>query len=199
MIRKTTKTALILIFVALPVTAQNANPGKVGDCLISFSEKINRPAHDGSEIKSLDQLPRKIFVAQSADYLVETKDEMKLWGRQSFVSGESKAICASLPKNAGLGISMYAPALIDLSDDHKTGNSFWQFHLMVSEGKIGLWNQHSRLHAKAENFLPRLQEAGIQTFLQAMTPTNYQIHFIRKSERGTEHLIIRYDLVDSLQ
>jgi hypothetical protein len=35
--------------------------------------------------------------------------------------------------------------------------------------------------------------------MQAMTPTNYQLHFVRNNDGVIEHLIIRYDLVDDLQ
>ena len=199
MIRNTTLSFVAVFAFATPLLAQSLAARKVSDCLGKFSDKLTRPLADVIEIKSMHQLPKKIFVAQAADYLVEAAaEDLKLWGRQSFVSGESKAVCASFKKNSSIGISMYAPTLIDLSGPGKTGNSFWQFHLMISNEKVGIWNQRSRLPTHSKNFLLRLQETGIRVFMQAMTPTSYQLHFVRNNDAVIEHLIIRYDLVNDL-
>jgi|GEM_PF-2569567 len=204
LIRNTTLSFFVVFVFSTPLMAQssttNSATPKVSDCLSKFADKMAQPLSQFVEIKSLEQLPKKIFVAQTADYLVETKsDDFKLWARQSFVSGESRAVCASFQKASSLGISMYAPTLIDLSELRKTGDSFWQFHLMVSNEKVGIWNQRSRISTHAKDFLLRLQDAGVRVFMEARTPTNYQLHFIRKSEAMIEHLMIRYDLVDDLQ
>lgn len=184
-----------LIFVPALSMAQT----KVGDCQGQFAGASVVSLNLSSEIKSADQLPKKIFVAQTADYLVSSKNsDLKIWGRQSFITGEVGIVCATLKEAGSLGFSIYAPALIDRSPGHPVGNSFWQFHMTVSDHRAGIWNQKSRFAPRSSDFLARMQESGFKVYGEAGSSTRYQLHFVRESLGITEHLRIRYDLTNDL-
>lgn len=197
------KTTFIIVstFALLPMIAFAET--KVGDCQGNFVAANATSSSTISEVKSVDQLPKKIFVAQTADYLIASKtSETKLWGRQSFVSGEGKVLCATLKDQSKdvsqVGFAMMAPALIDLSEAHSVGNSFWQFHMTINDQHVGIWNQKSHFTPKSADFLQRMQENGIKVYGELLSPDHYQLHFVRESVNGIEHLRIRYDLTNDL-
>jgi hypothetical protein len=196
---KTTSLFLTAFSAMMVFSSSVWAQSRVGNCESQFAGADLLSPNVMTEIKSLDQLPKKIFVAQSADFLISEKvSGLKLWGRQSFVSGEEKVVCATLRKSSETGFSMYAPTLIDLSGAHTVGNSFWQFHMIATEQRAGLWNQRSRFSARSGDFLARLQEAGVRVYGEIISSSQYQLHFVRENDGASEHLRIRYDLTDDL-
>jgi hypothetical protein len=193
---KTTFIA-VSVFIFLPMLASAET--KVSDCQGNFTAAGIISLNQSTEIKSLDQLPKKIFVAQTADYLITSKtSETKLWGRQSFITTEGKVMCATLKDQGRTGFAMLAPTLIDLSETHTVGNSFWQFHMTIDDQHVGIWNQKSRFSPRSSDFLLRMQEGGIKVYGEMVSSTRYQLHFVRESPTVTEHLRIRYDLTNDL-
>jgi hypothetical protein len=154
-----------------------------------------------SSLRSIDALPKMIFVGRKADYYVENKKEnLKIWGQQSFVRAESKIICASAPVTMenNLGFSMYAPTLLDLTRSDNSGDSYWQFHLMPAPKQFGIWKQKSRLFSKAKDLETALSRIGAQIQIYQVTHNEYEMVLTRESEQSFEMLSVYFDAVSDI-
>ncbi|PIS11781.1 MAG: hypothetical protein COT73_02160 [Bdellovibrio sp. CG10_big_fil_rev_8_21_14_0_10_47_8] len=167
------------------------------------SECISRPGFltNAFPSVSLKSLPALVFVGKQADYYVEGKKKnLRLWGQQSFTRGEEKIICATLPSSQESdAFAIYAPALIDLSEEKKTGNSYWQFHMMVRPDKIGIWNKASRLFSKSRDLEEGLKKIGAQYQFFQRSRDEYELFLIRETDSITEYLSIRFDAVPEVK
>jgi len=137
-------------------------------------EKIDKvPACQNSENSeknlgfkiSYADLPKTVFVARESTQEIRGS-ELFVISRQSFVKVGSKVECASYANNTSSHISFIAPVLIDLTNEQKTKNSFWQFQSMIKENKIGIWNQKTKSLNQNYSFLDwmKINRAQIEFF-----------------------------------
>lgn len=138
-------------------------------------------------------LPKMIFVALQADYYIESKDKkFRIQSFQNFKRPESKLICGSLSEKSH-SFAMYAPTLIDRSEDKKVGDSWWQFQLMVDGKKFGVWNTKSRLFSKSGSFEAKLKDFSVKVFQVDLDPNLYEIVLQRAEGDFIETISVRYD------
>jgi hypothetical protein len=194
--------ASLIMTLALIAPAQAKTPAlkKVGDCQANSFASFKQDLSNAVEIKSVEQFPKKIFIARSADYFVEVKQNgIRLWSHQSFISGEDRAMCASFQEKTDFDSALNAPVLMDFSPGQEVGDSFWQFRQMISgDNKVGIWNQRILLSLPGKNILARLENDEVRVFMQMLTPSLYQLHFLREGADSLEHLVIRYDIIDGI-
>jgi hypothetical protein len=150
----------------------------------------------GKVLPGIKTLPRLVLVGKRAIYYAESKTGgFRLWGEQSFINGQSKIACASMKESDSQSFSIYAPTLIDLSGDKSIGDSYWQFHMIANPEQFGIWNQKSRLFSKTTDLESGLSKVGAQVQVIQISKDQFEIQFIRESEKMMETLSIRFDAV----
>lgn len=102
-----------------------------------------------SDLIELENIPKGILIAREAAFFSFNKNQWHF--KHDFIKGKTEVVCASLEKG-DVSDSVFFPTLIDLSTEHKTGDSFWNFKYVINSDKIGLWNQKSSLFTAAVSF-----------------------------------------------
>jgi hypothetical protein len=177
---------------------------------VSLSAWANKPVPEcktrpeffthGKILPSIKALPHLVLIGQRAIYYAESKaGDFRLWGEQSFVKGQSRIVCASIkesPKETdSQSFSIYAPTLIDLSGDKSIGDSYWQFHMIANPQQFGIWNKKSRLFPKTTDLESGLLKIGAQVQVIQISKDQFEIQFIRETEKMVETLSVRFDAV----
>lgn len=148
----------------------------------------------GVLVKNIESLPKLVYVAKRARYYIESKKHnFQLAAAQSFLKGEAKILCSTLSEITEKSFSLYAPALIDMTESKKTGNSFWQFHISVKKAQLGIWNQKSRMFNQASDIEKALASNGLQLQIQQISHDEFEMIFSRENGDYSERLLIRYD------
>ncbi len=107
-----------------------------------------------SDLIEVENIPKGMLIAREADFFSFNKNQWHF--KHNFIKGKTEVVCATLSKG-DLSDSVFFPTLIDLSTEHKTGDSFWNFKYVISFDKIGLWNQKSALFTATVGFEKFLQ------------------------------------------
>lgn len=152
----------------------------------------------GATVKNLESLPRMVFVAKHARYYVESKKHsFQLVSHQSFVKGESKILCSTPSNVVEKSFSLYAPTLIDMTENKKVGDSFWQFHVSVGKTQLGVWNQKTRLF-KSKDIEKSLAQEGVQIRILQASNDEFEMIFTRDNNEFSEKLSIRFDAINKI-
>jgi hypothetical protein len=182
----------VLMLIFLNFIQDFAFAGKVPSC--EGQQEIFSPSNLGVVVKNIESMPKMIYVAKRAKYLIESKKHsFQLAATQSFLQGESKILCSTLSRVADKGFSIYAPTLIDLTDEKKTGNSFWQFHVSIGQSQLGIWNQKTRMFDKNKEVEKSLTAAGLQLQILQISHDEFDLIFSRENGEFSEQLVIRFD------
>lgn len=155
----------------------------------------------GIKSSSIHDFPRGIYIAREAHYIVDTST-VQLKSYQSFVTAQSKMICSSIKsnklyqkKNEVNHFETRAPVLLDLTESNKVGNSLWQFHMLLSPEKTGLWNKVSKILSMNFKFDEFIKGSDYQIFIKQVFSNQIQLTFLKENElQGKEYLVILYDL-----
>ncbi len=145
------------------------------------------------------QLPAMIYVAQSADYYLENKNEvLGLWSHQSFLDGSSRFICGKIDDKQVVRASMYAPTFLDLTGEKKIVSSYWQFQMIANSRLFGIWNQKSRIFAKSKEFPMNISRMGLQIQFFQISNSLFEMQLRRENDSQNETLIVRFEAVSRL-
>ncbi len=153
----------------------------------------------GKVLTSIKDLPKVVLIGKRAIYYVENKNSgFRLVGEQSFVKGQSRIVCATMPEVSSQSFSMYAPTLIDLTGDQSIGDSYWQFHMIANEKQFGIWNKQSRVFSKSKDLESGLAKTGAQIQVIQISRDQFEIQFSRESDKTNEVLSIRFDALSQI-
>lgn len=185
-------TVLSLLFVKQALAEQAKS---VGSCLMrpEFVHHIKT-----QRTTDLKDLPRKIFVARSVDYFIEDRSGLQVWAEQSFFSGKSNIKCGNMPQDATKSFSQYIPALMDFTDDKKTGQSFWQIHVSTSDKKFGMWNRKSRIFGDTKSLTEYFEKTTGNFYFIEKTNSVYDLFWVLESDELRQIIRIRFDVPTSL-
>lgn len=152
--------AFIIGAFILLVEVAHSETHKVPVCQTSENSDKNF----GFKINYSD-LPKTVYVARESIQEIRGA-ELFVMSRQSFIKVGAKVECASYANNMSSHISFIAPVLIDLTNEQKTKNSFWQFQSMIKENKIGIWNQKTKSLNESHSFQDwlKINRAHIEFF-----------------------------------
>ncbi len=185
------------VLILLAELSQAANPPVVVPSCENFPE-FSSSQESGTSIKNLEALPKMVFIAKRARFQIESKKHsFQLVSHQSFVKGESKIICSTPSDVVEKSFSIYAPTLIDLTENEKIGDSFWQFHISVGKTKLGVWNQKTRLY-NSKDIKKSLAQSGIRLRILQTSHDEFEMIFSRESNEFSEKLSIRFDAINKL-
>lgn len=184
-----------IMFCCFSALAVGANLQSVRPC-VALSEIVQGAQEDGQAV-SLDRIPKKLLVASSVDYFVQSRlgSFLQVWAQHSFRQAHSTFKCYSGNSDETLSFVVSAPTLIDQTVEHKTGNSFWQFHLSLDKNKLGIWNQKTRLFPNSKFWPEQLNKIGYLQSWKLMSNGQYKLILIRQLSEYTQSIIIYYDLV----
>lgn len=139
-----------ILIVSIILVTQQATAA-YSNCNGSFEKDL---VNSDSDLIELENIPKGILIAREADFFSLNKSQWHF--KHDFIKGKTEVVCASLEKG-DLSDSVFFPTLIDLSTEHKTGDSFWNFKYVINSDKIGLWNQKSSLFTATVSFEKFLQ------------------------------------------
>lgn len=192
------KNWFLIITTIFLILVEASYADKIPSCESNVHER-SAASSFGTIVKNIDSLPKMIYLAKSAKMYVENKKQgIRLIANQSFVKAESKISC-STPGISDNSFSIYAPTLIDLTDEKKVGNSFWQFHVSISTDKIGIWNQKTRLFRSSQDISKVLEKEGLQLLIEQLSHDEFQMTFSRDLKEDSIRLVIRFDATKSPQ
>lgn len=187
--------AHLLVIMILAASSVSWSASTVPECA-ARPEFVTRTG----PVLNLKSLPPMILVGKKVDYYVENRTSgLKIWGVQSFKKGDSKILCASSGNFVSESFSMYAPTLIDLTDEKVVGDSYWQFHMIANLKQFGIWNKKSRIFSATKDLDAAFSKIGAQVQIVQHTHNEYELLFTRESEQSIEVLSIQFDAVSSLK
>lgn len=190
----TTAILILLVELAWSSETQLKIPQKIPQCGHSFNHHWK--ASIGSLIADPQSLPKSLLLAKSAKYLVQGKGKsFKIIAEQSFVKGKAQIVCASGTSDISQSFSIYAPALLDLTDSKEIGHSFWQFHISVSDKKLGVWNQKTRMFKNIEDLEKTLSSLGFDYQWSQISYDEFELILNKESSGYLERLSLKFDLV----
>ncbi len=164
---------------------------------VALTDVVQSAQEDGQAL-GLDRIPRKLLVASSVDYFVQSRagNLLQVWAQHSFRQARSTFKCYSGSSEEALSFVVSAPALIDQTVERKTGNSYWQFHLSLNKNNLGIWNQKTRLFPNTKSWPEELNKIGYQQNWKLISNGKYKLILTRHLGEYTQSLIIYYDLVN---
>lgn len=142
-----------------------------------------------------DVMPKNLFVGRMAHFWVESKDGLtKVGVKQNFKTGHKEFACATLPRGLKRHFSLFAPALLDRTLGQKTGTTIWQFQTSLDEGRLGVWNQKTKLFTP-EQFFAYAKKNGLQLQWSQMGTDDFRIRLQKVVGDFTMILVIDFDQI----
>jgi hypothetical protein len=142
-------------------------------------------------------LPKMMFVARTADFVVATlkdKKPVRIHARQSFTTAKTDVVCADSGFPEG-SYAIYAPTLINFSANSSQANSVWQFQLMANKNQLGIWNTRSRLQSSQQDLSSVENQAGAQVQVFQTEHDRYELVIQRQVGESKEVLKIQFDAI----
>lgn len=140
--------------------------------------------------QGINGLPKMVLVARKATHYVESKTgKAHLLSEQDFKkNGKSTITCASLVDMLTQSYSLYAPVLLDLTNEKKIISSLWQFQMMSNLKELGVWNHKTVFGSKWMN-----QNASVKIY--QLGHDEFEIMLIREHSGQTEYLSVKFEAV----
>lgn len=133
--------------------------------------------------------PGIILAARSSQLWIESEDAQILL-RQNFKTGQKEFVCANLLRSTRKHFSILAPTVIDNSPDQKTGSTVWQFQATLDGGRLGSWNQVTKLVTASD-----VHKSPKQNLSWTNATDDYKLRIKTKSGEYSMTLLIEYDPV----
>jgi hypothetical protein len=148
----------------------------------------------GRVIPNTKSLPPIFLVARKAQYHVENKvTGHQILGEHIFNKGNPRIVCADAGFPSSRGFSIYAPTLINLSDQLGVEDVYWQFHLVAGPKQFGIWNRRSLIFSKATDLHEGLSKTGARAQFFQTAHDQFELALIREDGSWTETLSVQYD------
>jgi hypothetical protein len=186
------KFCTLLIFFtltsSLSVVARDAAPLSCGNQGLQSAR--------GTEVQmGILGLPKMLFVARSAEFVVATikdKKPVRIRTKHSFTTAKAEVLCADVGFPEA-HYSLYAPTLINFAANKNQPHSIWQFQLMANKKQIGIWNTRSRLQSIHQDLAAVESQAGVQLQVYQTDHDRYELVLQRQVGESKEILTIQYD------
>lgn len=198
---------LCLTLVSPPVFALKSKPGRlIAPAFAEARECTNRPeflTETRTEVPGgLEALPKTVLVARDAEMWIEGKLEsegkaIRAHSYQSFVRAKTRhlgrILCGSSSEEFADRFSLHAPTLIDISEDKKVGNSFWQFQIIGDGKNFSAWNKKSGLFSAESNLEKSLKDLKAQYRLYQIGHNEFELLVQKETGGVLQTLSIRYE------
>jgi hypothetical protein len=156
-------------------------------------------------IGGFEKLPHLILVASDAEYYVESKvngEDIKIHSYQSFTSTnpkeKSKIVCGSAKNIESSRFSLFAPTLIDTTNDKKVGQSLWQFQVLADKQGFSVWNKRSLIFSEQDSMAKALSQFGGNYRIYQISHDQYEVVISKDEQQTTQYLSVKFDAVKTL-
>lgn len=178
--------AMTIVTLFAPVTATALTAPACGDPP-SFVEAKHYEGIDFAH------LPERVFVARTLEVWAAQKEKgYKLMARHNFKSMKSEVRCSKAPYEGSVNLSAWVPALLDLTQEKKWGDSMWQFQALLEAKRVGVWSQKSRLAPVDE--ARKIAQKGVW---RAIDPDSYELIWEQNVNGSSMWFRVIFDVMNS--